>query len=372
MEPNKEQQSSPYTPEGRESWDEKEKVLLIETSEKLRPEIKAVEFYMTSGSILVEGSDIQSPELTTRIFVSADSEEEAKSHLNKQKGETIKVNTEGNTVMIDAEGDTSEISIGGMDFGQGNVVEIGGDIIGSMSIEGNNVIIGGSTFDTSSGDTIVLPGVQKEVVLKVPKQDERKYLFDTKSATTEVRGVRGKCRAHSVSGDIEVSDFEGKLKINTTSGDVEVEKIEGELDFNSTSGDLEIDGFRGNLKIQGTSSDFELKDTQLEGQNSIRTLSGDIDISLSNESLAVRASTSSGKIKAPEGEHFKVTKDERPDNKSARVRRTTIKLGSSTNIVTVGGNRRKGLVEGHFGDNPSPSDQISINTLSGDIDISKS
>lgn len=105
-------------PNRTERWDPTQRMLLVETSEQLKPGLKEVGIQMTQGRIVVEGSEDLTPRLVTRLYVSASSEEEAKKYVTEKKGE-FEVRKGQSSLSVDAR------SQEGVAFGGGSIV-IGG------------------------------------------------------------------------------------------------------------------------------------------------------------------------------------------------------------------------------------------------------
>ena len=83
--------SPSHKPTRIERWDPEQRLLLVETSETLNPELKEVDISITSGRIVVEGTDERASKLITRLFVSAGSEAEAKRYLEARENEVLNV-----------------------------------------------------------------------------------------------------------------------------------------------------------------------------------------------------------------------------------------------------------------------------------------
>ena len=62
------------------------------------------------------------------------------------------------------------------------------------------------------------------------------------SSDVFVKGVRGRQRLHTFSGEIDVADAEGGINAETFSGDIAVQLVQGasaSIDFDTFSGDLD-------------------------------------------------------------------------------------------------------------------------------------
>jgi hypothetical protein len=148
--------------------------------------------------------------------------------------------------------------------------------------------------------------------------------FRTMSGEIALRGVSGPdITATSLSGSVTATDLhaEKALELTTTSGDVKMRSCAaGELRVKSTSGNI-VGDLTAAVPFQGAD---------------LRTLSGDIDVTLPRSAAArIEASTLSGEISVPGATRT----DGGPGRRSVRVRGDkdgpTIKAGSLSGNVTM-------------------------------------
>ncbi|MGH3368925.1 MAG: DUF4097 family beta strand repeat-containing protein, partial [Nocardioidaceae bacterium] len=153
------------------------------------------------------------------------------------------------------------------------------------------------------GDTLVLNGdcgwnCDADFVVKVPR--DTKVLGDLGSGDVVLSGVAG-VDTSSQSADLKVRDVTGPVRIETTSGNVELDRIKGTLDVEVNSGDVtgrHLSG--GSVRLKATSGDLKL-DLDEPNPVSAEATSGEIDVTVPDDSYEVTADTSSGDkdIKVP-------------------------------------------------------------------------
>jgi hypothetical protein len=99
------------------------------------------------------------------------------------------------------------------------------------------------------------------------------------------------------SGDINVDEVTGDAEISSGSGDISVDSSEGMLWAKSSSGDIEIGMHAASAEIWTSSGDVELTSTADQGEVTVQTSSGDVDVAIHDtESVELDISTSTGTI----------------------------------------------------------------------------
>lgn len=81
---------------------------------------------------------------------------------------------------------------------------------------------------------------------------------------------------NDISGNINIKNINGSFKIKGISGNVEIENISGDGYIYTISGDIECNLIKGNFNISSKSGDISFNDSELSGN--IKTYSGDIEI----------------------------------------------------------------------------------------------
>lgn len=358
-------------PNRLEKWDQEKNLLLVETQERLDLRLlEEIKIQIAQGSIIVEGSEEENPFLTTRLLVSAPTEEEAKKFLSNGKFE---IKNEQGLLSVDA--------ISRLHFSEtGTVIQRGRNliVIGNLTnvtgvaIRSDEVWINGQRVYPNSSETQSIPSMQCEVVLRVPRFNQLKFDLKTQSGKILVEGVSGKLQITTSNAEAEISDFTGDADIETQSGDITIHKLSGNLKLTSASGDVEITNFAGTASLVTKSGEVNFVMSTFEGpQNNIRTASGKIRVNVANESLAIQAETKSGKIRTPHSKEFVITSEEKPQKEGQTFRTVSnIVIASGAGVISVGNSGEKTRIQGRFGQVEEPESKLTLGTKSGDIIIS--
>lgn len=120
----------------------------------------------------------------------------------------------------------------------------------------------------------------------------------TVSGELTVSGVRGPVETQSVSGEIGLEDIEGPLRLKSVSGDVTCRRYVGHIEGNTVSGDVQFDAVRvRSLQLHTVSGDIALKGVlEPAREHRLRSISGDIELSLADPDLTVEFRTASGDL----------------------------------------------------------------------------
>ena len=167
--------------------------------------------------------------------------------------------------------------------------------------------------------------VSVDLVITVPR--EASIDVQTVSGDLSVTGTRGQAEIQSVSGDVSVEDLQGRLYLKSTSGDCTCAAFVGQLEANTVSGDLSIERSRvREADIVTVSGDLSVEgDLERDGQHRMRTISGDVDLSLAGSAYEIGYKTMSGDVRLDAD--GRVTKDGRRDR--------TIHLGPEKGAARV-------------------------------------
>jgi hypothetical protein len=184
-------------------------------------------------------------------------------------------------------------------------------------------------------------GVDVKYIIKVPRNVGK---VEIKAATSDINlsDLTGKVGINNGSGSVTLSDINGDIGVNTGSGDISLSDVKGEIGVNSGSGSIKLIDVSGKVDANTASGDL---DVSFVGENreplSLNTASGDIQVHFDSDVNAdIDVKTLTGDINLDEGFGINV-RNTRPVGKEARGR--------------IGG-----------GGQP-----ISINTMSGDVTITK-
>lgn len=196
-----------------------------------------------------------------------------------------------------------------------------------MEQEGNVIGVRPHLYEQDRGWLDLFRGgrVSVDLVITVPR--ESAVEAHTVSGDLSVTGMRGQVEIQSVSGDVTVDDVQGPLWLKSVSGDCTCTAFVGRLDANTVSGDLSIERCRvSDAQIVTVSGDLSVEgDLERSEGHRIRTISGDVDLSLAGSAYEIGYKTMSGDVSLDaEG---KVTRDGRRDR--------TITIGASTNATHV-------------------------------------
>lgn len=120
----------------------------------------------------------------------------------------------------------------------------------------------------------------------------------TVSGQLNINGVNGPVEAQSVSGEIGLEDIEGPLRLKSVSGDVSCRRYVGHIEGNTVSGDVVFDAVRvRSLQLHTVSGDVDIRGAlEPAREHRMRTISGDVQLSLAEPDLTVEFRTASGDL----------------------------------------------------------------------------
>jgi hypothetical protein len=116
----------------------------------------------------------------------------------------------------------------------------------------------------------------------------------TGSGDINLKGVSGMLEFTAGSGDLVAGEVKCNVRASVGSGDVEIDKVTGDVVFSSGSGDLEIGSSRGGLKAGSGSGDLEVRDHV--GNAEFKTSSGDVLLNTGASEGEITVGTSSGDV----------------------------------------------------------------------------
>ncbi|TCO70178.1 DUF4097 family beta strand repeat-containing protein [Marinisporobacter balticus] len=188
---------------------------------------------------------------------------------------------------------------------------------------------------------------KKPSVLKldvyIPKDYAKNMEIETVSGDIDLSDVQiENGKFSTVSGEIEGNTIIVKKgSLDTTSGNVHIDRFEGSLDWNTTSGNIDIDNFIGKLDVDTTSGDLSVKVKKLDDNISVSSISGDVQ------------------IKLPESAQFRL---------ESKTVSGSIQCAFP---LTIEGEINKDYVVGNTVEANEIQSIIKIETISGDIELSK-
>ncbi len=169
----------------------------------------------------------------------------------------------------------------------------------------------------------------------------------TGSGDVEFGEVAKDARVNAASGDVQFGDVGGDARINTASGDVQMRTVDGEAKINTASGDVIIREVAGELSVNTASGDVLVREAA--SSVSVNTASGDQEIgTVSRGNVTLKSASGDLKVGIPEGTNLWV---------DARSRSGEVRSELPVSDLPPEG-------EG-------PAVELSANTMSGDITVSR-
>lgn len=167
-----------------------------------------------------------------------------------------------------------------------------------MEQQGNDIGVRPHLYEQDRGWLDLFRGgrVSVDLVITVPR--EASIEAHTVSGDLTVTGTRGRTEIQSTSGDVTIDDVQGPLSLRSVSGDCTCVGFVGHLEANTVSGDLSIERCRvREADIVTVSGDLSLDgDLERGDQHRIRTISGDVDLSLAGNAYEIGYKTMSGDV----------------------------------------------------------------------------
>ena len=107
-------------------------------------------------------------------------------------------------------------------------------------------------------------------------------------------------RVKSTSGNLELRQIKGELEARTTSGNLRLRYFDGQTSLTSTSGNVTVANGKGLSYVKTTSGEIDGYDLMLDGDLSLRSTSGDIELQVLNdfEDLSFDLESNSGDLQA--------------------------------------------------------------------------
>jgi len=182
-----------------------------------------------------------------------------------------------------------------------------------MEQQGNVIAVRPHLYEQDRGWLELFRGGRVSVDLTITVPREASVEAHTVSGDLSLTGTRGKADIQSVSGDVTVDDVQGPLFLKSTSGDCTCIGFVGRLEANTVSGDLSIERSRvREADIVTVSGDLSVEgDLERGQQHRVRTISGDVDLSLAGSAYEIGYKTMSGDVGLDAD--GRITKDGRRD-----------------------------------------------------------
>lgn len=187
-----------------------------------------------------------------------------------------------------------------------------------MEQRGDEIVVEPLLHQQERGWLDLFRGGRVAVDITITSPREAQIDATTVSGLLRVEGTRGPLEGRSVSGEIELMDVQGPTHLRTVSGDLRATGFAGQIEANSVSGDLRFE--RSRLKkpdLQTVSGDVRVEGVLIfpadgGGEGRIKTVSGDIELRLSDSPMEVEFQTLSGDVTV-DTSNAQVTKQGRRD-----------------------------------------------------------
>ena len=170
---------------------------------------------------------------------------------------------------------------------------------------------------------------------------------ETGSGDVEFDEIAGEARVNAASGDVQFGEIGGDARLNTASGDVQIRSIAGEAKLNTASGDVIVRDVTGELSANSASGDILVREAR--SSVNLNTASGDQEIGkVSQGSVSLKSASGDLQIGIAEGSTLFV---------DARSRSGEVRSELPVSDVPP--------------ENGGPAVELSANTMSGDITVSR-
>jgi hypothetical protein len=272
-------------PKTTETWDSRQRCLVVETEQVLEPSISKFMINLTGGEVYIIGTNKQQPELiiTERFF--DDSKPEAEEFYNfcQQKGSGVNVRVvDSESLLVTGEGSSGVVSGG-----------VSGAIVISGSDVGGGVYMNGQRIESSQPKK---PRRETQVVLKVPaknvnegekpetanegKEPEPAYFIEIDSGNITFENTTGKYDILVRSGNITFENATGKCDILVGSGNITFKKCNiAESEIKNINGNTEV--IRTELRLTTITSEngnVKATETTLDSSRIIITKTGNVKV----------------------------------------------------------------------------------------------
>lgn len=169
-----------------------------------------------------------------------------------------------------------------------------------MEQRGDDIEVRPHLYEQERGWLELFRGGRVAVDLDVTVPREARVECQTVSGALTMRGTRGPIEAQSVSGDLEIDDVRGPMRLRTVSGDATCTAYVGQVEGNSVSGGLRF--ARSRLRgadLVSVSGDVAIEGDLDVGQpHRVKTVSGDVQVSLAGRSYDIGYKTLSGSLES--------------------------------------------------------------------------
>jgi hypothetical protein len=167
-----------------------------------------------------------------------------------------------------------------------------------MEKHGDELRVEPHLYEQERGWVDLFRGKRFRVDFEITVPQECAVDAQTVNGELTVSGVRGPVETQSVSGEIGLADIEGPLRLKSVSGEVTCRRYVGHIEGNTVSGDVVFDSVRvRSLQLHTVSGDVTLRGVlEPAREHRLRTISGDVELSLVEPDLSVEFRTASGDL----------------------------------------------------------------------------
>lgn len=206
-----------------------------------------------------------------------------------------------------------------------------------MEQDGDQITVEPRLYEQERGWLDLFRGGRVAVDIDVTVPREVQIEATTVSGPVTIRGTRGPLETRSVSGEIYIDDVQGPTRLRSVSGDLRATAYAGQVEANSVSGDLRFE--RSRIKrpdIVSVSGDVRLEGALIltsngDGEGRIKTVSGDVELDLSEAAMDLEFHTLSGDVTVD-------ASDAKVEKRGRREWRVTVGAGGARlKVKTVSG-----------------------------------
>jgi len=167
-----------------------------------------------------------------------------------------------------------------------------------MEKRGDEILVEPHLYEQERGWLDLFRGKRFRVDFDITVPAECAVDSQTVSGELSVEGVRGPLEIQTVSGAVRLENVQGPMRLKSVSGDVDCRRYVGHFEGNTVSGDVTIVA----SKLRSSQLHTVSGDVQIEGrldprkEHRFKTISGDIELALSDADLTIDYRTASGDV----------------------------------------------------------------------------
>ncbi|MCL1088116.1 DUF4097 domain-containing protein [Shewanella profunda] len=228
-----------------------------------------------------------------------------------------------------------------------------------QSWDKNEVSVTGTLDELSEGFVFEQKGNNLNIEDKMPRHYNGS---DDKGSKLTIKVPKTvKLSADTISANLQIAQTQGELDLNTVSGNISADNLGGSPSLHTVSGDITTKGLEGKVMLDTVSG--KIQDTESKGEIKYRLVSGDLD----SKTLAekVKVEQVSGEVTA----NFSTAKDISVRTVSGDIQVSLAKTFDKANLESVSGDITATFAEqpdASFDLNGGPGGKIK-NGLSQDV-----